>query len=128
MASVLIIEPDRLLGQTYREYLAHNGHKPRVCTGAQQAVEIIDEKVPDIIVLELQLSDHGGIEFLYELRSYTEWQHIPIIVHSLVPHNLFSDNTLQMKNMGVTHFLYKPSTNLMVLNRAINEALELVKK
>jgi DNA-binding response OmpR family regulator len=127
MANVLIIEPDHLLGQTYQQYLSQNGHNVRLCPGAQRAVNLIDEKIPDIIVLEVQLADHGGIEFLYELRSYAEWQHIPIVVHSLVPQNLFSDNSLRMRELGVTHFLYKPSTNLTLLNRAVNEALELVR-
>lgn len=124
MARVLIIEPDKILGEVYAQSLSDVGHKVRLCNQAQSSIYLIDEQVPDVVVLELQLADHSGIEFLYELRSYKEWQHIPIVIHSLVPDDLFSNNILQMRKLGVTHYLYKPNTNLVRLKRAVAEALE----
>lgn len=126
MARILIIEPDKILGEVYSHALMDAGHKVRISRHAQSSIYLIDDHVPDLVLLELQLADHGGIEFLYELRSYKEWQSIPIVIHSMVPNDLFFINTLQMKKLNVSHYLYKPSTNLVQLKRTITEALEMV--
>ena len=126
MADILLIEPDHVLAQTYKNSLASKFRRVRVCASAQQAIHALDKRQPDIIVLELQLADHGGIEFLYELRSYPEWQSIPIVVHSFVPQYLFSDNKQQIQNLGIAQYLYKPGCSLAQLNRAVAEVLETV--
>lgn len=123
MAKVLLIEPDIILGKTSRLSLEQAGHEVKVCHHAQAAIDYLDHQNPDIIVMELQLADHGGIEFIYELRSYPEWQGIPIVVQSLTPQNLFSDNSQQIEKLGVTQYLYKPASRLQQLNRAVMEAL-----
>ena len=120
---ILLIEPDQLLGQLYAQRLSRGGYKVRLCSQAQQAVDLIDKQRPDLIILELQLADHSGVEFIYECRSYPEWQTIPIVIHTLVPPNVFSINDLQMKNLGIVQYLYKPSTSLLKLNQVVGTVL-----
>lgn len=67
---VLLIEPNTLLAATYRQALQHAGHEVRHVTGAQAAVMAADGRTPDVVVLELQLPQHSGLEFLHEFRSY----------------------------------------------------------
>src|SRR6476660_4191717 len=124
MADILIIEPDRLLADIYTKSLTTAGHRTWVCGSAQQAIHLLDKQKTDLIVLELQLVDHGGIEFLYELKSYPEWQSLPIIVHTFVPEYLFSDNGQQIEKLGIIQYLYKPATTLRHLTRAVTAALE----
>lgn len=124
MAHVLIIEPDRLLAQTYARALQHAGHEVRACTTAQGAVQLADEKQPDVVLLELQLVAHGGVEFLYEFRSYPDWQNIPIIIHSIVPPGEFNDSVQMLRqHLRVNEYLYKPNTNLKTLLQAVDAAL-----
>lgn len=67
MSQVLLIEPDKLLAKTYQAALKTSGHKVRVASNSQDAINIADKTTPDIVVMELQLVGHSGIEFLYEL-------------------------------------------------------------
>lgn len=115
--NILLIEPNHTLGDIYKKALLQAGHTVTVCKGAQAAVLAIDKKRPDAVVLEMQLPGHSGVEFLYEFRSYPEWQDIPVILHTLVPEQ---DVTVP-KNLNVRAHLYKPSTKLMQLVRAVNE-------
>ena len=122
MAEVLLLEPDTILADTYMKALAYFGHHTRRTVSAQDAVFKVDELRPDIIIVELQLVAHSGIEFLYELRSYAEWQDIPVIIHSCVPPNEFSDSHKLLRDrLGVQHYLYKPQTSLQTLVRAVRE-------
>jgi DNA-binding response OmpR family regulator len=109
MAQILLIEPDLLLAETYRRALAADGHKVTVCAGAQAAITAADRTKPELVILELQLIEHSGFEFLYEFRSYPEWQAIPVLVQTGVSPGEFADNwQLLKRELGVNAYLYKP--------------------
>ncbi|HEX3568113.1 MAG TPA: response regulator [Candidatus Saccharimonadales bacterium] len=115
MARILLIEPDAVLAKLYAEALRRAGYTVDRAAEAQSAVNTADTETPDVVVLELQLVAHSGIEFLYEFRSYTEWQNVPVIVHSHVPPSEFEGTDLLQKELGITTYLYKPQTTLAEL-------------
>jgi len=113
---ILLIEPDYVLAETYFKALAAAGHRLVVCAGAQSAVLAADQHKPDLVILELQLVEHSGIEFLYEFRSYPEWQNIPVLLHTVVPLAEFNTSwELLEHELGVRRYLYKPHTRLSEL-------------
>lgn len=123
-ARILLIEPDRVLAKTYTKSLEQSGYKVSVCAGAQAGIHACDEAEPDLILLELQLVEHSGIEFLYELRSYPDWQNVPVIIQSQVPPSEFADNwELLRQELGVVHYLYKPQSTLRNLQQSVAEQL-----
>lgn len=122
MARILLIEPDRILAETYRLALSAAGHEVSVCASAQAGVRAADASKPDLVIVEIQLVEHSGIEFLYEFRSYPDWQNIPVLIQSQVPPSEFSDSLELLKNeLNVVNYLYKPQTNLRKLIQTINE-------
>ncbi|HTB48920.1 MAG TPA: response regulator [Verrucomicrobiae bacterium] len=122
MSHILLVEPDRVLAETYYRALTSARHKVVVCAGAQAAILAADERKPDLVILELQLIEHSGIEFLYEFRSYGDWQTIPVIIHSQVPPGEFTTNRGLLKDeLGVQAYLYKPHTSLRHLLAQANE-------
>jgi DNA-binding response OmpR family regulator len=124
MAHVLLIEPDRLLAETYMTALLADGHTAQPCVSAQSAVFCVDEQMPDIIIMELQLTGHSGIEFLYELRSYADWRRIPVIVLSGIPAGEFQGSwSLLRKQLGVESYHYKPLTSLKDLLVSVRDGL-----
>ena len=124
MAQILLIEPDRLLAESYVQALLHAGHEVQATGGAQAAIMSADAIPPDLVVLELQLVEHSGIEFLYEFRSYPEWQDVPVIIQTHVPQAEFADNwQLLQQELGVQGYLYKPRTSLGQLLVAVDEHL-----
>lgn len=119
--NVLLIEPDKLLANTYRQALESAGHKVVMCASAQSAVFAADEQKPDAVVMELQLIGHSGLEFLYEFRSYGEWQDVPVIINTAIPAGEFSGSWELFKNqLGVQTYHYKPLTSLHKLLRSVN--------
>lgn len=120
--NVLLVEPDALLAQSYREALVRAGHAVVVAPTAQTAIHSADRQRPDLVLLELQLVSHSGIEFLYEFRSYPDWYTIPAIILSHVPRAEFSDSwSLLHDELGVLQYLYKPQTSLAHLQRTVAE-------
>ncbi len=124
MAQILLIEPDRLLAGVYAQALTGKGYKVVACASAQAAIMAADTSKPDVVVLELQLIEHSGVEFLYEFRSYPEWQNIPVIIQTGVPPGEFSGNRQLLKQeLGVETYLYKPQTLLRQLLASVSEHL-----
>lgn len=116
---VLLIEPDRILAATYQRALHSQGHKVTTAVSAQEAVHAADQHKPDVVVLEIDLPRHNGVEFLYEFRSYNEWLKVPVIIHSFVPSTEFTRAATLQKELGVVRVLYKSATNLAQLCAAV---------
>jgi DNA-binding response OmpR family regulator len=125
MPRILIIEPDKLLAGIYAKALAAAGHEVATSPGAQSAIMAADRQQPDLVILELQLVEHSGIEFLYEFRSYPEWQTIPVLIHSQVPPAEFAGSRqLLERELGISDYLYKPRTSIRDLLAAIRDQLQ----
>jgi DNA-binding response OmpR family regulator len=121
---LLLIEPDKMLARTYMAYLRQQGMQVRHAADAQGAVQFIDQEEPDLVILELQMARHNGIEFLYELRSYSDLQHIPVIAHTLLTPGHMNQSSELLTALGVTYYLYKPATSLQRLGRTVREILQ----
>lgn len=117
---VLLIEPDKVLAATYAQALLSAGHQVTVVGSAQAAIDAADAHKPDLVVLELQLATHNGVEFLYEFRSYPEWQQVPVIAHTWVPRQTGIAEQLSQQ-LGVVAYHYKPQTSLHQLIMSTNK-------
>lgn len=116
--NILLIEPDKLLASQYAGFLNGKGYSVRHADNAQDAVLAADRQSPDLVIIEPLLASHSGIEFLYEFRSYGEWQNVPIIVLSRATADDLGLNEKARQDMGLT-VLYKPETTLDKLDSAI---------
>jgi DNA-binding response OmpR family regulator len=122
MSHILLVEPDRLVAKTYMEALQSAGHSVQVCATAQSAIFCADEQPPDLLILEIQLVGHSGIELLYELRSYPDWQNLPVVIVTNVPAGEFQGSWQLLKNeLGVQSYHYKPLFSLRALREMAAE-------
>ena len=120
--NVLVVEPDELLAKTYRRILTDSGYYVRSSTNAQDAIIDIDSTKPDLIIVEIQLRLHNGIELLNEIRSYPDLSEIPIIVLTYVPEASFS-SLLNDKQLKIVKYLYKSQATHQDILFAVQEAL-----
>jgi CheY-like chemotaxis protein len=124
MSRVLLLEPNTLLATMYASALQSAGHDVMVAHTAQQAVHAADERAPQVVIIEMQLPRHNGIEFLHEFRSYSEWQDIPVIIQTLLPPvRMQAAAQVLQDDFGVRAVLYKPATSLADLCQAVQGLL-----
>lgn len=121
---VLIVEPDRVIAQIYAEFLRFQGGRVRVVSSAQGAIMAVDHRLPDVIVLEPMMARHNGVEFLYELRSYQEWEGIPVVILSWQRASEYGGMVALGAQYGVAAFLSKHDTTLSVLAQTIGNCCE----
>jgi len=125
MARILLIEADRVLATNLQAFLKAAGHQVEWHVDPQVAMDAIDKKKPDLLILDLLLAGRSGVEFLYELRSYPDWQKLPIIVFSSVSNRELGQSAPDaLKQLDIAAYLYKPETNLSQLAAAVKQALQ----
>ena len=127
MAEVLLIETDHLLAKNLGRYLKKAGHKIIWRVDPQSAMDMADAKCPDVIILDLILASRSGIEFLYEFRSYADWQNLPVIFYSNISADEVQDCLSAFEQLNVTAYHYKPTTSMAKLARSLDDALKLVR-
>lgn len=120
MAKILLVEPDRQLAKIIKKFLEKNDHTVDSCGSAQAAIKATDTNQPDFVILELQLPVHNGIEFLYELRSYDDWQELPVIIYSNVPPTSKGISPMLWDHLGVKAYHYKPLSKLADLQASLS--------
>ncbi|MFO0920295.1 MAG: response regulator [Candidatus Saccharimonadales bacterium] len=110
--NILLIEPDHILSQTYFTFLNRRGHETIIASTAGSAINTLENTAIDIIVVELQIAEHNGIELLHEIRSYSEWQNVPVIVNSFIPIEIIGIDAKVLREFHIVDYLYKPVTSL----------------
>ncbi len=119
MSHILIIEPAADLAEVLGRFLQQAGHTCHHATSAQQAISLADSQSPDAVILELALPAHNGVEFLYEFRSYSDWRDVPVILYTHVSAEESGLRPWQLRRLGITAHLYKPTTSLQNLQAAL---------
>ncbi len=119
--NILLVEPDQILGEIVKSALEIHDISVAWKRSAQTALDSLDDAVPDLIILELQLGLHNGIEYLYEIASYPEWQDIPVIVHTINSKALDEIFCNSFEQLNVKAVLYKPKTSTVKLLQVVNQ-------
>ncbi|MEI6306365.1 MAG: response regulator, partial [Deltaproteobacteria bacterium] len=81
---ILIIEDDVIEAKKSSSILVKAGYNTITASTAQEAEEILNNSVPDLILLDIMLPDRSGIELLATLRGKLEFENLPIIIVSSI--------------------------------------------
>lgn len=85
--------------------LASSGHELVTATDAVQALHAIERRVPDLILLDLQLPGMDGLELTRRLRANTQTRSIPII--AVTAYAMKGDED-KARDAGCDGYLVKP--------------------
>ncbi|MDX1461011.1 MAG: adenylate/guanylate cyclase domain-containing protein [Xanthomonadales bacterium] len=77
---VLVVDDNESVRNILSHKLKRQGHQVRVGTSGREALELIREQVPDVVLLDLFMYDMNGFEVLKELHQDEELRSVPVIV------------------------------------------------
>lgn len=124
--SIIFIDNDKILAESCTKALAYSGYKTVWCQNADEAIKQADLLLPSAIILEINLKNHNGVEFLYEFRSYPEWQKVPIIIYSWLPKKSLNINPSVWRALNICEYIYKPTGTLRHLINALSKHVPLI--
>lgn len=114
-ASVLIVEDDPALSELLVWHFANDGCKVRVTADGEEAMDLVREDVPDLIVLDWMIENMPGIEVCRQLRKAKESATVPIIM--LTARGEEEDRIRGLKT-GADDYVTKPFSPRELLARA----------
>src|SRR5512142_810376 len=74
---ILIVDDEPDLLHAVRLYLEEEGYMLFSATNGQEALEIVRERLPDLVVLDVQMPKMDGFETLRRLRETSQ---VPVIM------------------------------------------------
>ncbi|RFF32241.1 sigma-54-dependent transcriptional regulator [Wenzhouxiangella sediminis] len=126
-ARILVVEDDRTLAELLVEELEAEGWSVDAQQTAEQALEIIDEFEPDLVVSDLQLPGMDGLALLGRLRE----RHAPPAVLMISAYGTV-ERAVSALQAGADNFLTKPldmdhfvlSVQRVIANRRLHEEVQ----
>jgi CheY-like chemotaxis protein len=83
--AILVVDDDADIVWTSCLLLKQAGYDVRGAANALEALERIEERRPDLIILDILMPGMSGIELSEKLRAREDTRHIPIILQSASP-------------------------------------------
>jgi two-component system KDP operon response regulator KdpE len=99
---ILIIDDEAQIRRMLRLSLEAHGYHVKEATTSQEGVQQVALSRPDLVILDLNLPDRGGLETLKDIR---EWNKAPVIVLSVK--NSEKDK-IELLDAGADDYLTKP--------------------
>ncbi|TFW36015.1 winged helix-turn-helix domain-containing protein [Massilia horti] len=104
-AEVLVVDPDRATQQLLRLNLGQAGHAIACCADAESALVLLDEQLPDMLLLEWDLPGQSGEALVRRLRALPRTRDLPVIMVCARRGEL---NTVLALESGADDYLAKP--------------------
>ena len=103
---IMLVDDEPILMELVQVFLQERGyHRFVTCDQSTEALELIAQKTPDVLLLDLVMPEVTGFDILTALRAELTTRHLPIIV---LTSSSDSETKLKALEMGATDFLAKP--------------------
>lgn len=85
MKKIIIVDDDRWLVEVFSLILEKNGWQVSTCQDGHQAIEMVDNHKPDVMLIDFFLPHATGAALLNELSTHSDLRDIPVILCSTAP-------------------------------------------
>jgi two-component system phosphate regulon response regulator PhoB len=100
---IFIVEDDLMLLETIQDILREHGYDCQGCYHPGDAVRMIEEYRPDLVLLDYMLPEWNGGELCSAIRAMDDFEYIPIIITSA-----YTKILLSLSEYGCDAVLEKP--------------------
>jgi CheY-like chemotaxis protein len=107
-AKVLLVEDSKFLRVANERALARAGYEVSTAADGEEALRVANEKLPDIILLDMMLPRLSGLEVLHVLKQNPATADIPVIVLT----SLSQRNEERLIHEGAAAYFEKSSLDL----------------
>ena len=121
---ILAVDDDASVCELYEEGLPHMGYDVICASSAGKAKALLKTRRPDVILMDIMMSDQDGISLTRDIRSEPATADIPILIVSGLADAATLNDALQF---GAADYLVKP-VDMDILKTKLERAVALKKK
>jgi len=121
MANILVVEDDKDLNAAYKIILQSEKHKVKSAYNGQEALDLLKDYTPDLILLDLLMPIMGGLELLekYNLKDHPT---VKVLIFTNMEN---SPEVTKAYNLGATRCIIKSWTAPQNLSKVVNDSLKM---
>lgn len=117
MKNILIVEDEEILREVFKDELSESGYEITEAKNGQEAINILKDSTPDLVILDIKLPDMNGLRLLELMRR--EKGAFPILL--CTAYEAFrSDYEVWMAN--ISDYIVKP-VDLEVLKEKVRKII-----
>ncbi len=120
MKRVLIVDDDAWLADSYKLVLVQAGWQVTIAASGAQAIDLIDDIRPDVVLLDVMLPTSSAPALLNELQSHSDLATLPIVLCSSL--DLKEHRLSDLQHYGVKGVIDKTKTTPEAIVRAVEDA------
>jgi DNA-binding NtrC family response regulator len=69
MADILIVDDDRSVATAFQHFLSFEGHECRLASSAVDALQLIDQRKPNLVMMDVRMPGTDGLQALEQIRA-----------------------------------------------------------
>jgi DNA-binding NtrC family response regulator len=117
MAHILVVDDDQSIATAFERFLRHEGHVCTIASNAEEALRLVGERDPDLVVMDIRMPGVDGLQTLQQLRA----RYPDVYVVMMTAYGT-SQTSIDAIRAGAFEYLTKP-LDLDQLRRVIRHAL-----
>jgi len=117
MADILVVDDDQSVATAFERFLDAEGHECRLASGAAEAMRMIEQQPPNVVIMDIRMPGVDGLQALQQFRS-----RFPGIYVVMMTAYGTSQTSIDAIRSGAFDYLTKP-LDLDQLREVIGKAL-----
>jgi len=115
MTTILLVEDDKNQRLLYEQELKHDGYEVVTASDGKEAIEKVQEQLPDIVIMDINMPKMDGIEAMGRILSKNK--EVPVIINTA-----YSNYKDSFMSWAADAYIVK-SSDLSELKNTIKEIL-----
>jgi CheY-like chemotaxis protein len=120
-STILIVDDSRMVREIYRQKLAQEKFRVLVATGGLEALQVLSQETPDLILLDLLMPDIDGFQILATLKRQQRLKDVPVMVFTSKSQGSDVQKAL---DLGAVDCIPKSTTPPNEVVRLVSKALD----
>ena len=113
-AHILVVDDDWMNREVIEAHLSTQHYRITTVNSGAKALEVINDDPPDLVMLDILLSDISGIEVCTRIKAIHELRFIPVIVITALEGE---EDKVRAIDAGADDFMTKPFSSLLLMTR-----------
>jgi two-component system phosphate regulon response regulator PhoB len=114
LANVVLVEDEKSIATLVKYNLEKEGFKVYCSETGEDALKIIKEKIPDLVILDWMLPDTSGIDICRQIKVDKKLKNIPVLILTAKGE---PDDKIKGLEVGADDYVTKPFNNKELLLR-----------
>lgn len=103
----MLVEDDAILVEMYQAKFEIEGHEIVVATNGQECLNLLEDYIPEIILLDILMPKLNGFHVLKEIKKRPNLRQIPVILLTNLGEAEVDMNQELARALGVSDYLIK---------------------